>query len=177
MPSEAEIGADKMCQHCRGTGQPNGIMGGPEHGLCSWCKGTGRAAPDDISFYRALSAASAVRSEGVAWRSDMRLDVFEVDPSEPDGRRWKWKTILSQVPPIEGKGVIFRNITPLYTSPVQTREDGALRRLIRNLPSIIEDHACGGSDTRPVVDIDGLVGALTENVAALLSQPEPKGDK
>jgi hypothetical protein len=125
----------------------------------------------------ALSAGSAVRSEGVAWRSDMRLDVFEVDPSEPDGRRWKWKTILSQVPPIEGKGVIFRNITPLYTSPVQTREDGALRRLIRNLPSIIEDHACGGSDTRPVVDIDGLVGALTENVAALLSQPEPKGDK
>jgi hypothetical protein len=53
--------------------------------------------------------------------------------------------------------------------------EAAARRLIRNLPSIIEDHVCGGSDTRPVVDIDGLVGALTENVSALIpTKPEAK---
>lgn len=29
------------CQHCMGTGQPNGVKGGPEHGLCGFCGGTG----------------------------------------------------------------------------------------------------------------------------------------
>lgn len=67
---------------------------------------------------RIMSALSISDGEGaVAWRSEMRLDVYEVDPSEPDGKRWKWRTILSEVPPVEGKGVIFRNITPLFTHP------------------------------------------------------------
>ncbi len=30
------------CEACRGTGQPNGIKGGPEHGQCSYCGGRGR---------------------------------------------------------------------------------------------------------------------------------------
>jgi hypothetical protein len=46
----------ETCPHCGGTGQPNGIMGGPEHGLCSYCSGTGRR-----------SAASA--EPAVAWMS------------------------------------------------------------------------------------------------------------
>jgi hypothetical protein len=29
------------CQHCMGTGQPNGAKGGPELGLCGFCGGTG----------------------------------------------------------------------------------------------------------------------------------------
>lgn len=29
------------CVACNGTGQPRGVMGGPEHGLCSRCMGTG----------------------------------------------------------------------------------------------------------------------------------------
>jgi len=42
-PSGADAGAttaDEKCWHCNGTGQPGGIMGGPEHGVCSYCMGT-----------------------------------------------------------------------------------------------------------------------------------------
>jgi len=36
--------ANGCCWHCGGTGQPGGVMGGPEHGVCSFCLGTGRDA-------------------------------------------------------------------------------------------------------------------------------------
>lgn len=47
----------------------------------------------------------------------------------------------------------------------------AVRRFIRNIPRIVEDHMCGGTEDVPLVDRDGLVGALTENAAALDFSP------
>jgi hypothetical protein len=152
MPSEAEIEAAAR----EIWNDFHGRMGGEWPGKDSQlivviqCMATARAA---------LSAAPAVRSEPVAWQWINGAGQLQFATFRPT------------------KGEAPHGYTPLYTSPVQTREDDALRRLIRNVPSIIEDHVCGGSDTRPVVDIDGLVGALTENVSALLSQPEPRGDK
>jgi hypothetical protein len=43
-PSPAHPVASEECRHCHGTGQPNGIKGGPEHGECSWCDGSGRTS-------------------------------------------------------------------------------------------------------------------------------------
>lgn len=168
MPSEAEIEADKMCPHCRGTGQPNGIMGGPEHGLCSWCKGTGRAAPDDISFYRALSAASAVRSEPVAWRVGNAADGF--DYYGPRQRATAEAMAKSSGQPC----------TPLYTSPVQTREDG-----IREAAKIaaerwreLDAQLAGGKILEHLQErVTGRAfeaQALEASILSLLSQPEPK---
>jgi hypothetical protein len=50
----------ETCPHCGGTGQPNGIMGGPEHGLCSYCSGTGRRS--------AASAEPAVAVKALRWQ-------------------------------------------------------------------------------------------------------------
>lgn len=60
---EMTIETKHVCPHCRGTGQPGGIMGGPEHGLCSWCKGTGRAASDDMLAYPPATSAPAIETK------------------------------------------------------------------------------------------------------------------
>lgn len=36
------IGGPTKCEFCHGTGQPGGVMGGPELGVCGICGGTGR---------------------------------------------------------------------------------------------------------------------------------------
>jgi hypothetical protein len=38
----AEKEERETCQHCHGTGQPGGILGGPEQGICAYCRGSGR---------------------------------------------------------------------------------------------------------------------------------------
>jgi hypothetical protein len=148
MPSEAEIEADKMCPHCRGTGQPNGIMSGPEPGLCPWCKGTGRAAPDAV--YRAFPAA---RSEPVAWR------VL--------GSAGKIHAAVSANPDVaEGWRGSGYTVEALYTSPVQTREDG-IREAARRIEGYIIEEQPG--DVKTV-----LARKMVKSILALLSQPEPK---
>jgi hypothetical protein len=230
MPSEAEIEA---CPFCGGKAEITRSMSWTN----VWCPSCAAAGPrihhggptdnrmvlnrceaEAISAWntRALSAASAVRSEGVVEREDLETVVAIANRNEQSEAGDRLAVQLSSAPRLsvidsrlrhalqnlvtaweatmpgdttvaEIQRWLVDDMKPAIddaraalsaiTSPVQTREDDALRRLIRNVPSIIEDHVCGGSDTRPVVDIDGLVGALTENVSALLSQPEPRGDK
>lgn len=51
MRETAEDILGPTCEFCHGSGQPGGIKGGPELGLCSWCGGSGhsrRAVPDRV---------------------------------------------------------------------------------------------------------------------------------
>ena len=121
----------------------------------------------------ALSAAFAVRSEPVAWRWRWK-DQLEVDGwclSEDDPRPGSTPTRMER----------FDIVQPLYTSPVQTREDG-----IREALKVAENFKAR-DQLLPLCNADMNAGAkrgmyeaaeeIAEAIEALLSQPEPKGDK
>ena len=51
-----------QCEHCHGTGQPHGIKGGPDHGICGFCGGSGFIVPA-----RALISTLEITDEAPAW--------------------------------------------------------------------------------------------------------------
>jgi hypothetical protein len=129
-----------------------------------------------------LSAASAVRSEGVVgWRWK---DWYPKDVPWSE-KHWNYS---DTGPDEDGKECLWE---PLYTSPVQTREDGireavALCRAEEaKRKSNMDDADAGattwGADFRAAATAQGhkatTAGALARAIEALLSQPEPKGDK
>jgi hypothetical protein len=146
MPSEAEIEAAAR----EIWNDFHGRMGGEWPGKDSQlivviqCMATARAA---------LSAA--VRSEPVAWRYPVGDGEYDVTDDAAKAAR------LAE---------LF-DVQPLYTSPVQTREDG-----IREALEIVE--AVRVSPQWSGKNADWICGAVRfELEGALLSQPEPKGDK
>jgi hypothetical protein len=48
-----------VCEHCRGTGQPGGVKGGPQLGVCSWCLGTGHSRPTPVPASPSLDTDAA----------------------------------------------------------------------------------------------------------------------
>lgn len=62
-------------------------MGGPEHGLCSWCKGSGRAAADDVLAQPAPAMTSHMKLDEKALREI--LDGCEGVTPGP----WGWSII------------------------------------------------------------------------------------
>jgi hypothetical protein len=130
-------------------------------------------ALDALSIFRALSAAS-VRSEGVArvlqdvttgWQTQTNEGTVPTHSRMVDGVLCRW---WGEGAPPAGVALIDAAVT----SPVQTREDG-----IREVLQIVvaqRDIAIKRFNWRAAVD---ACNNIENHIEALLSQPEPKGDK
>jgi hypothetical protein len=125
----------------------------------------------------ALSAASAVRSEpedellrrelGLARGYALGLAGALHRKHFPEVTEWK------ALPDLLGLLTQIDNMSAslVRTSPVQTREDG-IREAIKIARFTQEQWRANGDHTEA-----GAVGGLARVLEALLSQPEPKGDK
>jgi hypothetical protein len=133
-----------------------------------------------------LSAASAVRSEGVkvralewkeqggAWNAETPFGLYDIAKY---GKYWAVYLHNSLVAEPDSADAAksaaeqdYQNrILSAITSPVQTREDG-IREAARRIEGYIIEEQPG--DVKTV-----LARKMAKSILALLSQPEPKGDK
>lgn len=92
----SELTNAAKCWHCGGTGQPGGVMGGPDLGVCSYCLGTGREAT--------ASPALVGEADAPHW-----TDLVEIAPGVQGLRRKSTSaTTPTAMPVVEPRGYLFR---------------------------------------------------------------------
>jgi hypothetical protein len=143
-------------------------------------------ALDALSIIRALSA---VRSEPVAWQRRL-MNPTESLPGSPAGTWGAWHECTPEQASfamehggVDGFGDKLRaEVRDLYTSPVQTREDG-IREALEAAKERFAQIEC--ATLNQTIDTPALLSEYRVQVARAgflevsraLSQPEPKGDK
>jgi hypothetical protein len=167
MPSEAEIEAA-----AKAVAAEINLDDLPEGGWPALVRNIARAA---------LSAASAVRSEPVAWLAKARVGGGQM-VNTAKGSLLEEASALYDRDSFGGFDLI-----PLYTSPVQTREVAAFERELAegvlNRLGVLTVGTCSCNTMTRELKYHAetcryrIAAEAFDLARALLSQPEPKGDK
>jgi hypothetical protein len=171
MPSEAELSAERIALVALIAERDGSEFDGEIH----------LSSEEGERIRAALSAASAVRSEPVAWLAKARVGGGQM-VNTAKGSLLEEASALYDRDSFGGFDLI-----PLYTSPVQTREVAAFERELAegvlNRLGVLTVGTCScNTMTRELKDHAEtcryrIAAEAFDLARALLSQPEPKGDK
>jgi len=155
-----EAAARAMC--LEGGFDPNEIMANDGPRWRYYVPGARAAIIDYLTTTKALNATKSSEAEAVGYVDRNLLPAIKEQGRSEPLTIWLESYVPEHAP-------LFTHPSPVEeaTPSPGWNEAVAVERFVENLPLIVEDHVCGGSDTRPVVDVAGLIAALAENALAI----------
>lgn len=149
-----------VCEYCHGSGQPNGVMGGPGLGLCAYCRGSGKFGVSSFDDTFLGDGASSHQSDKDVTIASLRAELDAVK-AERDAEK-------------ASRDIIFNLNTKQF---VMTNE--AITRTTTAEAQLAAAHAALREARERILALRGVIGSLPPGdmsiarIDAALSQLAP----